>query len=200
MGDEEKEIRLKDARRFYDTFKTQVDLADSEWINRVKDKGNDATVYSLGIGASIVETEAMRYLFPEATKVGVDIDETGEFLAKRFGFKFVNKSADDENIYNIEGRDLKPDLVIIRNLKPAEDSKMWPDAIKLAWDKMLPGGILYMTASSAEREIDSQIVSRALGIEQAEIEKKWVVNLNTLKEGGFPDHIVLTLQKGQGQL
>lgn len=181
------------AEKFLHTFTKQVN--DPGWIEIRRQNGADTVVYTLGSGSSNVETDAINFLWPNAKKFAVDPDNTGKMAAEYFGFNFITKSATDPTIYQEGGQELNPDLVIIRNPKPTGDSEMWTEAIRLAWEKMKPGGILYVTASSNEREKNSEILSNALNKSEEEFIDSWKVNPQTLGLGAFPDQIVICLKK-----
>lgn len=177
-------------RRFYHTF---VEVVGENWIN--ERRGRKIVIFALGSGASNVETGALSCLFPQSDRIAVDLNPTGGLMARHFGFKFRNTSADDESLYSV----FDPiELVVIRNPDPRDikEGGLWERVLGLVWKKLNKGGILYITTSSEyERDVISLMLTRALGKEKIEIENSWRTNNNPLDPPDFSDKYVLAIQK-----
>ncbi len=193
-GGEKRESKVKlneSSRSFLDTLLEEISTLDNNWISS-RGKGEGVVVYTLGSGASNVETAAITFLFPQSSRVAVDIDNIGRLMAEHYGFYFLRRSAREPTIYDHE-RGGQPDLVIIRNPSP-RDREMWKEAIRLAWDKMKEGGILYMTASLiSDRDIFSEVLKESLNLSDEEV--LWKINSRPLGTDSFPDSFVIALIK-----
>lgn len=189
------EAKGSDAQKFLKTFTERVQQTEPEWIDQIKKRGAKAVIFTLGSGASNIETDAFKALFPLARKFAVDIDRIGDALAQYFGFSFIQASAANPEIYLRDGEELRPDLVIVRNLKPEKDNSTWVNALRLAWEKLNTGGILYLTASKNEPKIITNFLATATGIDHEELQKYWKPNPHQLSRSSFRDEFTLLLQK-----
>lgn len=187
------EAKGPDAQKFLKTFTERAQQTEPEWINRIKERGSEAVIFTLGSGASNIETDAFKALFPQARKFAVDTDRIGDALAQYFGFSFIHDSAANPEIYLRDREELRPDLVIIRNLKPEKNNPTWVNALRLAWEKLNNGGILYLTASKNEPEIITNLLAQATGLDHEELKKYWERNPHRLSKSSFPDDFTFSL-------
>ncbi len=178
-------------QRFLKTF---MGLAQKSWIEENESK-NPFIVYTLGSGASYIELNSIKRIFPNILGLAVDINPDFAIFAEFFGFEFICDSAADEKIYTDEaGNVITPDLIIIRNPNP-RDEKVWVEAVKLAWSKLKENGVIYITTSCEEKEYISRILSNSLNKPISEIDEFWRKNSSPLKGVVFRDDFVFLLKK-----